>query len=250
MKKGPAAVAHETNNRLSALAGEIRAAHDALQRSAEVTAERALSLGTLLVEAKDKVKHGEWSVWLAANTTISDRSARGYMQLARSGAKTATVAEIGLRASLAALSRRADDESTGSRRLSPAVLERALKHEEKVREIIRTKGEKRAQAYFDEITRDGIADTHFQAAILTVMFTDSHPVVQAAAMREIFNSQPESDAESLKNADALVAWMSQRFTADELQQIHEMFEQNSEDEFFLKKVAAHLHLKGRAKSDT
>lgn len=85
------------HNRLAELAGLIKAAHrDALQ-AAQRTAEQALEAGHHLVEAKASVGHGNWSGWLQENVGFSERTARRYMQLAKSGLKTATVAEIGIR---------------------------------------------------------------------------------------------------------------------------------------------------------
>jgi len=71
------------HNRLPVLAAEIRAAHDDVRRGALVVAERALSAGHALVEAKALVAHGEWAEWLAANAQFSERTARRYMTLAR-----------------------------------------------------------------------------------------------------------------------------------------------------------------------
>lgn len=92
------------HNRLAELAGEIGAAHrDTITASARA-AERAIATGNLLMEAKGLVKHGEWAGWLAANVSeMSERTAQRYMRLARSGLKSATVADLGLRAADEAL---------------------------------------------------------------------------------------------------------------------------------------------------
>lgn len=85
------------HNRLAALAADIRAAHADVTRGALAVAERALGAGRMLLEAKAAVSHGKWADWLQANTGISARTARRYMQLVKSGVETATVADLGVK---------------------------------------------------------------------------------------------------------------------------------------------------------
>ena len=94
------------SNRLPVLVQEIRQAHDDARQAARFSAERALKAGHLLIEAKATLGHGEWLPWLRANLGMSERTAQGYMRLARSGLKSATVADLGLRATLARVGRR------------------------------------------------------------------------------------------------------------------------------------------------
>lgn len=94
------------SNRLPVLVEEIRQAHDDARQAARFSAERALKAGHLLIEAKATLGHGEWLPWLRANLGMSERTAQGYMRLARSGLKSATVADLGLRATLARVGRR------------------------------------------------------------------------------------------------------------------------------------------------
>ena len=93
------------NNRLPILASEIRAAHEDIQRGALALAERALAAGAALTEAKFSLPHGEWADWLSEHTGLSARTATRYMQLSRSGLKSATVADLGIKAASASLSR-------------------------------------------------------------------------------------------------------------------------------------------------
>jgi hypothetical protein len=51
------------------------------------------------------VGHGQWRAWLADNVGMPERTASAYMKIARSGLKSATVAEIGIRGALALLGR-------------------------------------------------------------------------------------------------------------------------------------------------
>jgi len=71
-------------NSLEHLADQICEKHQQVRTATRSGVERGIEAGTLLIEAKDKVKHGEWSRWLRDSCDISERTARLYMQLARS----------------------------------------------------------------------------------------------------------------------------------------------------------------------
>jgi len=86
------------SNRLPVLAGEIRKAHADVQDAAKTAAQRAIDAGHALIEAKELVDHGQWLPWLRENCALADRTARLYMQIARSGVNSATVADLGLQA--------------------------------------------------------------------------------------------------------------------------------------------------------
>jgi hypothetical protein len=88
------------HNRLAHLAAKITKAQQDSRTAAERAAERAIAVGHMLIEAKALVKHGQWADWLHANVNMSERTARRYIQLARSGLKSVTVAEMGIRATL------------------------------------------------------------------------------------------------------------------------------------------------------
>jgi hypothetical protein len=61
----------------------------------------AIRCGDLLVEAKKGIAHGEWTAWLAANTSICETTARGYMRLASlDSAKRQRVADMSFRQAL------------------------------------------------------------------------------------------------------------------------------------------------------
>lgn len=61
--------------RIQSLAEEL----DALGKTA---LEKALEAGTLLIECKADLAHGEWLPWLEKNFTFTDRTARRWMKLA------------------------------------------------------------------------------------------------------------------------------------------------------------------------
>jgi hypothetical protein len=94
------------SNRLPVLAAMIREAHDAARIAARFSAERAIEAGNLLIEAKATIGHGHWLPWLKQHVGVSERTAQGYMRIARLGLKSATVADLGLRATLVRLGRR------------------------------------------------------------------------------------------------------------------------------------------------
>ena len=94
------------HNRLVVLAADIRAAHAIVRASAEVMADRALAAGAWLNEAKKALPHGKWEPWLNDHVGMSTRTARRYMQIDRSGLKTATVADLGIRGASEAISRK------------------------------------------------------------------------------------------------------------------------------------------------
>jgi Protein of unknown function (DUF3102) len=65
----------------------------------------------LLIEAKAKVAHGQWLLWLTENCAMSERTARLYMRVARGSglieAENGNVADLSLRGAVALpLSRR------------------------------------------------------------------------------------------------------------------------------------------------
>src|SRR6516164_1016138 len=90
----------ERSNYLPELAARIRAEHEATAASLKSSVEHGIAAGELLIEAKSKIPHGQWLPWLKANCAMSERTARDYMRLARLKVKTATVAHLGLRATL------------------------------------------------------------------------------------------------------------------------------------------------------
>ena len=76
-----------TNRTLAVIIGELR---DALKHEvADI-----IAVGELLVEAKGKIKHGEWLPWLKKEFSMSERTARNYMKAAEFAAKSATVADL------------------------------------------------------------------------------------------------------------------------------------------------------------
>jgi hypothetical protein len=80
----------------------FRSYHEATIEALRHSVEYAIDAGNLLLEAKEQLKHGQWLPWLAANCTMSERTAQLYMRLARNRAaiedqmKSAGVADLTL----------------------------------------------------------------------------------------------------------------------------------------------------------
>ena len=69
---------------LDALADRINSEHEACHASMQKGLEHALKAGTLLLEVKAGLPHGEWLPWLGKNCPeVKKRTAQAYMRLAR-----------------------------------------------------------------------------------------------------------------------------------------------------------------------
>lgn len=96
----------ELTNFLTEMADRIKAANEAVAAAEQITAEKMIEAGTLLCQAKDASKHGEWTPFLA-RAGIADRQAQRLMQIARSGLKPDTCRELGgVKATLAYLAKK------------------------------------------------------------------------------------------------------------------------------------------------
>lgn len=67
---------------LADLAVAINTAHQAAEKTAFAALDYARQAGELLIEAKARVKHGEWLPWLEANCEVVPRQAQKYIKLA------------------------------------------------------------------------------------------------------------------------------------------------------------------------
>jgi hypothetical protein len=69
-------------DKLATIARLINEAHAAVVTGVRTTLDRALTAGELLTAAKGLVEHGQWLSWMSSNCpAVSERTARGYMQL-------------------------------------------------------------------------------------------------------------------------------------------------------------------------
>lgn len=58
--------------------------------------EAILTIGKGLIEAKALLPHGEWRLWLAKRVNYSERTAQGFMQIARAYTNPQLVADLGV----------------------------------------------------------------------------------------------------------------------------------------------------------
>jgi hypothetical protein len=83
MTARPAITDIEASNSLTDLAARIVAEHQAVSTALKDSVRHAITAGELLIEAKDKVGHGNWLPWSRDHCTISERTAQLYMRCAR-----------------------------------------------------------------------------------------------------------------------------------------------------------------------
>jgi hypothetical protein len=67
---------------LASLASRINAEHAASEAALQQGLIRGKTAGELLIQAKERVPHGQWLQWLGANVKFTRRTATRYMQLA------------------------------------------------------------------------------------------------------------------------------------------------------------------------
>jgi len=101
---------------LQSLAAQVNAAHEHACASVRAGLDSAREAGSVLLEVKGRLRHGEFLPWVAAHTQLSARTAQGYMRLSRkwpllaAGEDTQRVAHLSLRGALALL---AEPEDAG-----------------------------------------------------------------------------------------------------------------------------------------
>lgn len=140
-----------------------------------------LEIGNRLIEAKKRLKHGEWEDWLTEKVDFSVRSAQRFMRLAREYGKSDTVALLGARKALALM---ALEESEREEFL---VERHEVNGEEKtaqdmsveeLEEVVRLRREaKEAQAERERL----LGDIHARDAKLTAAQAEAEQAKKAAA---------------------------------------------------------------------
>jgi hypothetical protein len=85
------------SNSLADLGVRINEAHTRALENAGKAIGYAIACGKMLLEAKDKVPHGQWLPWLRNNIKFSERSAQGYMRIAQRLPNPQRVADLPLR---------------------------------------------------------------------------------------------------------------------------------------------------------
>ena len=72
------------SNHLIDLAARIKAEHEAVSVALKDSVRHAIEAGSLLLEAKEQLKHGQWLPWLRDHCIMSERTAQLYMRCAKS----------------------------------------------------------------------------------------------------------------------------------------------------------------------
>jgi hypothetical protein len=111
---------HERNvalsNSLIDLAARIDAEHDAFVVSMQKALAYAIAAGELLMEAKAKLKHGQWLPWISEHCSVPERTCQHYMRLASHAreleAKSASVADLTVTEAVALLAPPATEQGS------------------------------------------------------------------------------------------------------------------------------------------
>jgi hypothetical protein len=85
------------------LAREINAEHGQVETYKHNTIQHAIRCGELLLEMKQRVGHGNWLTWVQEHFEASERTARNYMEIAKSAAVADLQDDTTMRSALRAL---------------------------------------------------------------------------------------------------------------------------------------------------
>jgi hypothetical protein len=88
------------------LVREINAEHCQVETYKHNTIQHAIRCGELLLEMKQRVGHGNWLAWVEEHFEASERTARNYMEIAKSAAVADLHSETTMRSALRALASR------------------------------------------------------------------------------------------------------------------------------------------------
>lgn len=100
------------------LVREINAEHGQVETYKHNTIQHAIRCGDLLLEMKQRVGHGNWLAWVQEHFEASERTARNYMEIAKSAAVADLRDDTTMRSALRALASRSqpkDEEGAGKR---------------------------------------------------------------------------------------------------------------------------------------
>jgi hypothetical protein len=101
------------------LAREINTEHGHVEAHKHKTIEHAIRCGELLLEMKQRVGHGNWLAWVEEHFEASERTARNYMEIAKSAAVADLSDEPTMRSALRALASRSQSRESRAPKLEP-----------------------------------------------------------------------------------------------------------------------------------
>jgi Protein of unknown function (DUF3102) len=90
------------------LAREINTEHSHVETYKRNTIKHAIRCGQLLLEMKQRVGHGKWLAWVQEHFEASERTARNYMEIAKSAAVADLSEDTTMRSALRALASRSE----------------------------------------------------------------------------------------------------------------------------------------------
>ncbi len=90
------------------LAREINTEHSHVETYKRNTIKHAIRCGQLLLEMKQRVGHGKWLAWVQEHFEASERTARNYMEIAKSAAAADLSEDTTMRSALRALASRSE----------------------------------------------------------------------------------------------------------------------------------------------
>ncbi len=93
------------------LAREINTEHSHVETHKHTTIQHAIRCGELLLEMKQRVGHGNWLAWVEEHFEASERTARNYMEIAKSAAVADLSDDTTMRSALRALASRSQSKA-------------------------------------------------------------------------------------------------------------------------------------------
>ncbi len=103
------------------LAREINTEHGHVEAHKRNTIQHAILCGELLLEMKRRVGHGNWLAWVGEHFEASERTARNYMEIAKSAAVADLSDDTTMRSALRALASRSQSEEETKREQAATV---------------------------------------------------------------------------------------------------------------------------------